>query len=173
MTSPSVLNPAVIPDPVELNGIAPAIPRATDALSGLATAGCAIPDTRVVGTKTVACRTTDGGRERSQPCDNLSRHVAEPGSVIPIKLQLCDATGNNVSSSAVVLRAVDIIRVSSDAPAILADAGNANPDDDFRFDATLSGGGYSFNLSTKGVSTGTYRLRFAAAGDPVEHTVGF
>jgi hypothetical protein len=56
----------------------------------------------------------------------------------------------------------------------LQDAGNANPDNDFRFDPTLGGtGGYIFNLKTTGLSTGTYNVSFTVSGDPVAHAVQF
>ena len=50
-------------------------------------------------------------------------------------------------------------------------SGNANPDNNFRFDATLNG--YIYNLSTKGLSTGTWQLSFTVAGDPIIHVVQF
>lgn len=54
------------------------------------------------------------------------------------------------------------------------DAGNANPDNGFRYDSTLGGtGGYIFNLSTKGLTTGTYNLTFKAGSDPVMHKAQF
>jgi Big-like domain-containing protein/WD40 repeat protein len=95
------------------------------------------------------------------------------GATFPIKLQLCDANGNDLSDSAIVVHAMSIIAVSGfsgtpDAP------GNANPDNDFRFDATLgSAGGYIFNLSTGGLASGTYSLQFIAGNDPVTHSVTF
>lgn len=53
--------------------------------------------------------------------------------------------------------------------------GNANPDNNFRYDSTLGPtGGYIYNLSTKGLSTGTYALTFSVSGDPVpRHQVLF
>jgi len=46
---------------------------------------------------------------------------------------------------------------------MIDDAGNANPDSDFRFDPTLgTSGGYIFNLKTTGLTTGTYNLYFTA-----------
>jgi hypothetical protein len=51
---------------------------------------------------------------------------------------------------------------------------NANPDNDFRYDATLGGsGGYVYNLSTRSLSIGTWVLSITAAGDPTTHTVQF
>ena len=48
-------------------------------------------------------------------------------------------------------------------------AGNANGDDDFRFD----NGFYILNLKTTGLATGTYKLYFTAGDDPVQHSVEF
>jgi hypothetical protein len=96
------------------------------------------------------------------------------GSTVPIKLQLCDANGVNVSSSAIVVHAVSVVRTSDSAPGALEDSGDANPDYNFRYDETLGGtGGYIFNLSLKGYATGTYVLRFMAGNDPSLHEVQF
>lgn len=54
---------------------------------------------------------------------------------------------------------------------MLEDAGNSNPDFDFRYDAGLSG--YVYNLKTKGYAPGTYSLAFRVAGDPVTRAVQF
>lgn len=90
------------------------------------------------------------------------------GSTIPIKLQLVDAAGNNVSSPSAVVHVTGI----SPAPASTnLDSGNANPGDNFRFDPVL--GGYIFNLSTKGFAAGEYTLSFTVTGDPVTHTLKF
>ncbi|HEY2975882.1 MAG TPA: choice-of-anchor Q domain-containing protein [Pyrinomonadaceae bacterium] len=100
--------------------------------------------------------------------------AAKSGSTIPIKVQLVDANGNNVSSPSVVVHAVSVVQTSSSASVFLDDAGQANPDFDFRFDATLGGtGGYIFNLKTTGYGTGTYVLNYTVGGDPVTHTVQF
>jgi len=93
------------------------------------------------------------------------------GSVYPIKLQLCDATGNNLSAASIPLHAVSVSRVNSNTTATPDDAGNANPDSDFRYDATLAG--YIFNLSTTGFPTGTYTLNFKAGADPVLYSAQF
>ncbi len=42
------------------------------------------------------------------------------------------------------------------------DAGNANADFNFRYDASLAG--YIFNLKTTGLTTGTYHLKFTVDG---------
>lgn len=96
------------------------------------------------------------------------------GRTIPIKLQLTDANGNNLSSSEIDLTAIRLERVNSDGTrtiVTLADAGNANPENLFRYDADLQG--YIFNLSTKGLVAGTYDFYWMAEGDPTEHKLGF
>jgi hypothetical protein len=85
------------------------------------------------------------------------------GSTIPIKLTLCDATGANVSSPDVTLRAANITRIDAAASPFLAeDSGNANPDADFRY----AGGFYIFNLSTKssGFAQGSWQINFVVNG---------
>jgi len=93
---------------------------------------------------------------------------------VPIKLQLCDVGGANVSSAGVVAHATGLTKVDNTASSTLDDSSAANPDNDFRYDATLGGtGGYIYNLSTKNLTTGTWALSFSAAGDPTTHTVRF
>ena len=105
--------------------------------------------------------------------DQEKAHKA--GSNVPIKLRLCDSSGNNLSSSAITVTAIGIMKTSANAFGPVEDSGNANPDFNFRYDPTLggSGGGYIFNLSTKGLSTGTYVLGFRAGSDPTIYTVQF
>jgi hypothetical protein len=85
----------------------------------------------------------------------------------PIKLQLCDDSGGDLSSSTITLQATGITQTSTSITGPIDASGNANPDNGFRFDGTLGPtGGYIFNLSTKGLKTGTYRLNFTVGGDP-------
>jgi len=96
------------------------------------------------------------------------------GRTVPIKLQLCDASGANVSSSSIAVHATGLTQQATTASSVLDDTSNTNPDNDFRYDATLGGtGGYIYNLSTRHLSTGTWVLSFTAAGDPTTHTVQF
>lgn len=98
----------------------------------------------------------------------------QSSSTIPLKIQLCDANNADVSSSNVVVHAVSLVQTSTNASAVLQASGDANPDNDFRFDPTLgSTGGYIFNLSTKGLTTGSYQLTFAASSDPTSHILSF
>ena len=95
------------------------------------------------------------------------------GATFPIKVQLCDAAGNNLSSQSIVLHATEIIAASGVAGPV-QDSGNANPDNDFRsVGGSGQNAGYIFNLSTSGLATGTYALQFTVTGDAVLHTVFF
>jgi len=96
-----------------------------------------------------------------------SAKVAKSGSTIPIKMRLCSSSGANQSSSAIVVTAVELRLVPGSVSGVVEDAGHANPDDNFRFDAML--GGYVFNLSTKGLAPGVYELVFRVLGDPLVH----
>src|SRR5258705_6966029 len=84
--------------------------------------------------------------------------AVKSGSTIPIKLQLCNTTGGNMSASGIVVHAVSVTQTSGTVTGTLEDPGNANPDSDFRFDS----GFYIYNLSTKGVRSGTWALTFTA-----------
>lgn len=100
--------------------------------------------------------------------------VVRSGSTVPIKVQLCDATGANRSSPAIVLHTTGTAQVSAAAPGPLYDTRLVTADTDFRYDATLGdGGGYIFNLSTVGLSTGTYVLKFTAGAEAYEYATGF
>jgi hypothetical protein len=97
--------------------------------------------------------------------------VHKSGSTVPIKIRLVDANGANVSSPSTVVHAVSVVQTGSETSPMVEDAGNANPDLDFRYDASL--GGYIFNLKTTGYATGSYQLNFIAAGGPTIYSVGF
>jgi parallel beta-helix repeat protein len=98
-----------------------------------------------------------------QPLYDPSRSFKR-GATAPIKLMLTDAGGNNLSAPGRVLQAVSVTQTTTEASEIFDDAGNANPDDDFRFDAAL--GGYIFNLKTTGYPTGTFAMGFTVSDDP-------
>jgi len=93
------------------------------------------------------------------------------GSTVPLKLQLCDAVGSNMSMADIVLNATRLTKKDNSASSTVEDSGNANPDSNFRFDPALSG--YVFNLSTKGLSTGTWSISFTVKNDPIMHSVEF
>ncbi len=140
--------------------------------------------TAPIGSKTFTVNATDNVGNVA-PAQTVSYSVAyavcllydptravQSGSTIPLKIQLCDANNADVSSSTVVVHAVSLVQTSTNASEALQASSNANPDNDFRFDATLGPtGGYIFNLSTKGLTTGSYQLTFTASGDPLPHVL--
>jgi len=92
-------------------------------------------------------------------------------STVPIKIQVCDSDGVNLSSADLTVQAIEVVRVSDQTTGVLEDSGNANPDSNFRYSDDLQG--YIFNLSTKGLTAGSYELRLTVAGDSTVHSVPF
>lgn len=91
-------------------------------------------------------------------------------STVPIRLQVCTADGENVSSPELVVSAGSLTKLDDTASsAVVEDAGNANPDDNFRYDENLHG--YVYNLATRNLSPGTWELRLTVIGDPTTHHV--
>ncbi len=90
--------------------------------------------------------------------------AVKSGATISLKMYLCDSTGSDVSGANVVVHATRLVKTTATTTDLMIDdAGNANPDSDFRFDPTLgTSGGYIFNLKTTGLTTGTYNLYFTA-----------
>lgn len=81
--------------------------------------------------------------------------------------------GTMFRSSGILLHATAVTNVSGFAGPVES-PGDANPDNDFRFDSTQGpAGGYLFNLGTGGLGTGTYSLQFTAGADPTSHSVNF
>jgi hypothetical protein len=168
-----------------LGQLAPADYACSDAGSGVTTCAGTNPvgapvDTASVGTKTFTVQATDRAGNSSGVtvaytvgygvCPLFDQSKAyKSGSTIPVKLRLCDAGGNNLSSESVALTALGAVRLSDYAPGQVEDSGNANPDDNFRF----ADGKYLFNLKTAGLSTGSYLLVFRAGAASATHAVRF
>jgi hypothetical protein len=87
-------------------------------------------------------------------------------STVSLRLQLCNAAGANLSSPAIVVTAVNV-----DGTGPPTFSGSANAGNLFRYDPTIAG--YVYNLSTKGVSSGSHVLNFLVQGDPNGHGAGF
>jgi len=86
-------------------------------------------------------------------------------ATVPVKFYLCTASGQDVSSAAIVVTATQLTPTAGSAMAEVEDSGNANPDNNFRFDPSLGpSGGYIFNLSTKGVPAAMWNLSFSVGG---------
>jgi hypothetical protein len=160
----------------------------TDGGSGVAsctdtTANGSSLDTASIGGKTFSVNATDNAGNSSTPTtvnytvgfgiqvlfDQTKAHKSS--STVPIKIRLVDANGMNISSASTVIHATTVVQTGSQASPILEDAGNANPDYDFRYDQGLDG--YIFNLKTTGYETGTYQLSFIAGNSSVIYLVGF
>lgn len=90
------------------------------------------------------------------------KNATKAGSTLPIKLYLCDTNNKNVSSSTLSVMALYV----DGSPIPISNSRNTNPNDLFRFVATLtSGGGYIYNLNTTGLSNGKHILTFTVNGD--------
>jgi len=154
----------------------------SDALSGLATCVGTVPngsniDTVTLGNKTFTVNATDIADNASTQSVHYSvtykicllYDPTQPvhNNQIPIKLEICDNSNTNLSSSGITLKAVSV----SPAGSVVS---SANPGNLFRFDTTVApGGGYVYNLNVKGLSAGSYTLNFTVAGDPITHQAPF
>ena len=161
-------------------------PTASDAVDGVVAVACNPPSgaTFVLGATTVTCSATDSAGNTASaafvvtvvapayvvcPLFDQSKAV-KSGAVKPIKVQLCDAAGANLSAPGLILHVVGLQRVDGTASAQVEDPGRSNsPDGDFRYD----GGSYIFNLDTSGLSTGTWELQFTVTGDTRVYSVRF
>ncbi|HUF05600.1 MAG TPA: LamG-like jellyroll fold domain-containing protein [Aridibacter sp.] len=159
----------------------------SDAMSGVAScsgtaADGSVLDTSSTGAKSFTVNATDNaGNTASATVNYTVEYVVEAlydqtrahksGSTIPMKIRLVDANGVNVSSPAILPHAISVIQISSQASTEFGDAGNSNPDFDFRYDADLNG--YIFNLQTTGFGTGSYLLNFIVGGEPPIYSIGF
>jgi hypothetical protein len=91
------------------------------------------------------------------------------GKVLGVAIQLVDAAGRNVSSASIPVVVTGLRAVSNGAIVPLRDSDWLNPDHTFRFGL----GAYVYALNTKGLTAGTYELRFTTGADPLGHTVQF
>jgi hypothetical protein len=159
---------------VFVNGVPIGSAASGDCLTG----GIHLPATSAVGgTNLLAIRGHDDGFTASYLDQTVTYQVpvyslcllydpaksAKLGSTIPLKIRLCDENGNNLSSSAITIHATGVSKLDTSAQGTVEDAGNANPDADFRYDAGLAG--YIYNKTTKGLSTGTWKMTIAVGGD--------
>lgn len=170
-----------------LNAVVNAVYSCTDELSHIATcigtvANGSPINTASIGAQTFTVNATDMADNTSNKSvtynvgyrvcvlyDQTKSHKS--GSTIPIKLQLCDVNGVNKSAANIVVTAYSLLKLDSTPDGTVEDSGNANPDSNFRYDATLAG--YIFNLQTKGLTTGTYALSFKVDGQSAIYSVQF
>lgn len=101
-----------------------------------------------------------------------SNRPIRAGSTVPVRLQIADSNGVNLSSASLAVHAIELRQTSTSASSAVVNSGQANADMDFRFDPDLGGsGGYVFNLKTTGLSTGSHELRFTVGGGRRKYTV--
>jgi hypothetical protein len=84
------------------------------------------------------------------------------GKTLEVSVRICNAAGRSIGSVAV--KAVSLSSTGS-----LLDSGKANPGYLFRSDD----GRYTFKLSTKGLSAGTYTLNYTIGNDPTVYHYAF
>jgi hypothetical protein len=93
-----------------------------------------------------------------------------PNATIPVKIELVDYYGVNVSAPSIGVHALYVAPDSNPSTQLaVLSPGNSQPGNDYRF----TGGGYQFNLKNTGRAAGKYRLDFAIDGDPLTHYVSF
>jgi hypothetical protein len=93
------------------------------------------------------------------------------GATIPIRFQLMDALGRNVSNAMTVVIAQSITLVGGGGAFLPQAPGNSNPGNVFRFDPST--GVYTYELKTTGLPPGSFVLAIAVGGDPMAHRITF
>jgi hypothetical protein len=151
---------------------------ATDALSGISSATGTVPSGSAIATGTVGMKTfsataiDNAGNVRTvtvtyyvrytysgilQPLNADGSSIFKLGSTVPVKFQLRDANGNFVTNAVAKIFITKISNgVTGDEIEAISTAA-ATTGNLFRYDFTSNQ--YIFNLATKPLSTGTWRIR--------------
>jgi hypothetical protein len=135
--------------------------------------------TFAIGSTTVTCTATDSDDTNSPVKKTFTVTVrygvqlvyrppmiGNVGSTVPVKIELINGTGQNLSSSSIGVNALCVVvqgaKDCSGTPAI--SYGSGSP---FTFMSSLdTGAGYQLNVKTAGLTAGmTYQLLFRAAGE--------
>ncbi|MDI6816249.1 MAG: NosD domain-containing protein [Actinomycetota bacterium] len=147
---------------------------AMDSISGLVLATGTVPsgapiDTSIVGAHTFTVEATDNaGNHSVKTVTYFVRYEdfrflppntssAKFGSTIPVKFQIKDASGNFIKDAVAKIYAA---KIENGVPGVELEgipSGSANSGNLFRYDS--DGERYIFNLSTKNLSVGTWRVR--------------
>jgi hypothetical protein len=163
------------PSSVALHGQGAVTVRAADLESGLATdpTGVVAIDTGHVGAQVVERTATDNvGHTRTERCEVLVRYeygglqqpvnpdgssIFKLGSTVPLKMQLTDAAGVVVTTA---VAKVELERVSTTVDGTrVEEVVDATPTNGKAFE--VKGDSYHFNLSTKPLSVGTWRIKLS------------
>jgi hypothetical protein len=152
--------------------------------AGPAASGSAL-DTSSVGAKTYTVNASDNAGNIAtktvsytvayrfggvlQPINADGSSIFKAGSTVPVKFQVFDSSGAPVAAANATLTYAKISNsvIGSDVEAVstaAATTGNA-----FRYDTT--GRQYIFNLSTKGLAQGSYRLTIHSLNDSQDYSV--
>lgn len=151
---------------------------ATDALSGIDSATGTVPsgnpiDTGTVGPKTFTVSATDKAGNQAlqtetyyvrysysgilQPINADGSSVFKLGSTVPVKFQLTDANGNSVSTAIANLYLTKISDTVAGSEIEAVSTSAATTGNLFRYDSASNQ--YIFNLWTKTLTKGTWRIR--------------
>jgi hypothetical protein len=98
---------------------------------------------------------------------NSTKALGTAGSTVPVRFQLCDASGKSLSSPSILVTAVSL----DGNPPPPNFSGRTNLGYLFRYDSTING--YVYNLNTKGLRSGAHAIGFIASGDPITHIAAF
>jgi hypothetical protein len=165
-----------------LNEPATLMAGVTDATSGPATQTVSrAVSTAQVGTFTGTLTASDAaGNTASASCsytvsygvqlgyDTTKLHKS--GSTVAIGVRLVDYFGANVSDKGTTVVARTVTQTLTGATTVPTSPGGSNPGGTF---VVAPGGGYRFDLSTRGYAAGSYTLDFAVSGDPIIHAAPF
>ncbi|MBU4141755.1 carboxypeptidase-like regulatory domain-containing protein, partial [Patescibacteria group bacterium] len=150
---------------------------ATDSISGIALVTATVPngtaiDTAMVGAKTFSVNATDNARNQANkivdynavynysgvlPPIKDSKDVFKLGSAIPVKFQLRDANGNNISTAIARIYLANIVDGIIGKEINGTSSGKANTGNLFRYAAADNQ--YIFNLASKPLIKGTWQIR--------------
>lgn len=152
--------------------------QAQDVLSGVASAVGIVPnggplDTASVGTKSFKVTCIDNAENKTEkintyyvrysyseilpPINQDGSSIFKLGKIVPVKFQLKDSLGNFIPTAVVRLY---LTKISNDVLGTEVEAesiGEANTGNLFRYDSTDNQ--YAFNLSTAGLSVGTWQIK--------------
>ena len=157
------------------SGVAPTCEGTLEDGTSIASGGAIPMSSDDIGTHTLTVTSTDAsGNTATASVDYVVAYAvcllydpakAQPsGGTVPIKLQICDAEGTNLSKSTITVTAVALFELFDDGTEVLVtlqpqDSGKANTDPtfDFRYDSQLKG--YIYNLDQE-LDPGSYAMEF-------------
>jgi hypothetical protein len=154
----------------------------SDATSGPAqTSASSIVTTNAVGTYSTELTGADAaGNTTTVTCAyKVTYRIAlrydtakawKPGSVVPIRIELQDYFGGDVSDKGIVVTARSVTNTVTHATFTPTAPGGTNPNFVFYVSPAI---GYEYDLKTTGYGSGSYTLDFVATSDPVLHGAPF